>query len=417
MDDLFLEEILKTTLLICNILLSVYSLYNIVLAAFSLRKNRRAPYPEPRHRFAFLVAARNEEAVIGNLIESLRLQHYPRDLFDIVVVPNNCTDRTRYVAEQAGARILLCDTPVRSKGDVLNFAFPELSQPRFGYDAICVVDADNLVHPDFLLAMNQALLDGSKVAQGYRDSKNPIDTAVSSCHSIYFWLVNRFISGARKKAGLSAQIGGSGFMISTDTIRQLGDLRFATMLEDMELVVFCYLKGVRVDFVRDAVVFDEQPLTFVQSWKQRSRWSGGTYHISEIYSRSVTKTMYRTRMMLGIDLVSLIRAPHIHVMWFASMIVSVCLKLFYVMENKLPPAELWTFFLISVATSWLLMTGTALFIVLLEKKLQPGMWRGILTFWFFVMSWLPINIICLFRKPAAWVQIRHERSIRIQDMT
>ena len=414
---MFLEDILKTALLVCNILLSAYSMYNIILALFSLRRTHRTPFPEARHRFAFLVAARNEEAVIGNLVESLRQQHYPPDLFDIIVVPNNCSDRTRHVAERAGASILNCDDPIHSKGDVLNFAFPELSRPEYSYDAICVVDADNLVHPDFLLAMNQSLQSGSLVAQGYRDSKNPVDTGISGSYSIYFWMIDRFLSGARKKAGLSAPIGGSGFMISTALIRQMGDMKFVTMTEDMELCVFCYLAGARVDWVPGAVVYDEQPLTFIQSWKQRQRWSGGMYQISELYSRPVSKKMYRSKMLFGIDLISLFRSVHMHVLWFATMVINVFLKIFDMLEKKAPPANLWILILVSFVTSWLLMTGAALMIVLLEKKMQPGIWRGILTFWFFIMSWLPINIICLFRKPKAWEQVRHDRSIRIQDVT
>jgi cellulose synthase/poly-beta-1,6-N-acetylglucosamine synthase-like glycosyltransferase len=414
---LFFEDVLKTTLLVCNVFLSVYSLYNIGIALFSLRKSRRQAFPEPRHRFAFLVAARNEEAVIGHLVESLQQQNYPNELFDVIVVPNNCCDRTRFVAEQAGARILLCDTPVRSKGDVLNFAFPELSMSGYQYDALCVVDADNLVHPDFLRAMNQALLSGSKIAQGYRDSKNPVDTGISGSYSIYFWLINRFMSGARHKAGLSAAIGGSGFMISTALIRELGDFKFVTMTEDMELNVFCYLAGTKVDFVPGAIVYDEQPLTFVQSWKQRQRWSGGMYQISEFYSHPVSKKLYRQQMMHGLDLVSLFRSVHMHVLWFASMFVMVFLKLIDVLEKQAPPAELWGLLFTSFVTSWLMMTGAAALIVILEQKLQPGIWRGILTFWFFVMSWLPINIICLFHKPKEWEQIHHERNIRIQDVT
>lgn len=414
---LILEDILMATLYVCNILLTAYSLYNIGLALFSLRRTRRQPFPEPRHRFAFLVAARNEEAVIGNLVESLRQQHYPQELYDVIVVPNNCTDRTRFVAEQAGARILLCETPVRSKGDVLNFAFPVLSQPQYGYDAICVVDADNLVHPDFLLAMNQSLLSGSKIAQGYRDSKNPVDTGISGSYSIYFWMINRFVSGARKKAGLSAGIGGSGFMISTDAIRQIGEIKFVTMTEDMELNVFSYLAGIKVDFVPGAVVYDEQPLTFHQSWKQRQRWSGGMYQVSELYSYPISKKLFRNKMLPGLDLFSLFRSVHMHVLWFATMAVTVLLKLIDILEKQAAPAAFWSLLLTSFVTSWLLMTAMALLITVLEKKFQPGIWRGILTFWFFVMSWLPINIICLFRKPKEWEQIRHERSIRIQDVT
>ena len=128
---MFLADILTAATVVISVVLSVYSFYSIGLALVSLLKGRRNPDAAPRARFAVLIAARNEEAVIGQLVESLTRQHYPRDLFDIIVIPNNCTDRTRHVAEQAGARILMCPFPVRSKGDVLNFVmkFQQLSGP------------------------------------------------------------------------------------------------------------------------------------------------------------------------------------------------------------------------------------------------------------------------------------------------
>jgi cellulose synthase/poly-beta-1,6-N-acetylglucosamine synthase-like glycosyltransferase len=210
------------------------------------------------------------------------------------------------------------NTPVRSKGDVLNFAFPELCKPDYRYDALCVVDADNLVHPDFLSAMNQALLNGSKIAQGYRDSKNPVDTGISGSYSIYFWLINRFMSGARHKAGLSAAIGGSGFMISTSLIRELGEFRFVTMTEDMELNVFCYLTDTKVDFVPGAVIYDEQPLTFTHPGSSVSAGRGACIRSAALFTAGFKET-YRRKMLHGLDLVSLFRSVHMHVLWFASM--------------------------------------------------------------------------------------------------
>ena len=64
-----------------------------------------------------------------------------------------------------------------------------------------------------------------------------------------------------------------------------------------------------------------------------------------------------------------------------------------------------------------MVTAVAFLTVLLEKKLGRNVWRGILSYWFFIMSWIPINFICLFKRPATWEQIKHERSMRLQDIS
>ena len=157
--------------------------YYLVTALMSWRK----PMDYGRHpastRFAILVAARNEELVIGNLINSLLAQDYPRELYDIWVIPNNCTDHTAQAARDFGANVMECTVPVKCKGDVMRFAYRQLRDK--GYDAFCVFDADNVADPRFLREMNNAYRAGARAAQGYRDSKNPNDTAISGCYSIY----------------------------------------------------------------------------------------------------------------------------------------------------------------------------------------------------------------------------------------
>ena len=86
--------------------------YYLVTALMSWRK----PMDYGRHpastRFAILVAARNEELVIGNLINSLLAQDYPRELYDIWVIPNNCTDHTAQAARDFGANVMECTVPL-----------------------------------------------------------------------------------------------------------------------------------------------------------------------------------------------------------------------------------------------------------------------------------------------------------------
>ena len=155
---------LDTLILILTLLLKAASLWFLAVALFALRKPKRYAVCAPRTRFACLVAARNEEAVIGALVESLKKQDYPDALYDIFVIPNNCTDDTEAAALCAGAKIFRCFEPVRCKGDALHEAVAWLLPQR--YDAFCVFDADNVADERFLARMNDAFCAGAQVCKG-----------------------------------------------------------------------------------------------------------------------------------------------------------------------------------------------------------------------------------------------------------
>ena len=261
-------SMLDALLWLLSMCLTVYMCYYAIFLPCALRRRRAWPEHAPRCRFAVLVAARNEQAVIGHLVESLLAQDYPVDLFDVYVIPNNCTDDTAGAARAAGAQILECPFPVHSKGDVLRQVVALLAK-QGRHDAICVFDADNVVDPGFLAAMNNAWCAGARAAQGYRDSKNPHDTIISGNYSIYYWMVNRFYSHARNAVGLSAIVNGSGFMADLGLLREMGGWNTLTLTEDIEFTTKCILRDVRVEWVPQALTYDEQPLTFAQSWRKK----------------------------------------------------------------------------------------------------------------------------------------------------
>ena len=205
----------------CSILLGLYMLYFGAVALFGFKKRRAVPRTAPKTKFACVVAARNEEAVIANLVHSLRRQNYPPELFDIIVAPNNCTDDTAGAAQAAGATLYAPRGEIHSKGDVLREVVDHVVLAG-GYDAMCVFDADNLVHPDFLARMNDAVCAGHVAVQGFRDSKNPEQSAISGCYSICYWMLNRFYNSARSALGLSALVNGSGFTATAGLLRELG---------------------------------------------------------------------------------------------------------------------------------------------------------------------------------------------------
>ena len=147
-----------------GVLMGLWGLWYLISGLACMRKPMDYGFHPARTKFAVLVAARNEELVIGPLINSLLTQDYPAELYDIWVVPNNCTDNTARAAASFGAKVLECTVPVKSKGEVLRFAYNRLRGRR--YDAWLVFDADNVVDSRFLAEMNNARLAGAQAAQG-----------------------------------------------------------------------------------------------------------------------------------------------------------------------------------------------------------------------------------------------------------
>ena len=193
------------------VVLKLVSLYFLIVALFALKKPKPIAKSAPKTRFACVIAARNEERVIGSLVESLFAQDYPGALFDVYVMPNNCTDHTALAAIGAGAQILWPQGQIRCKGDALHEAFARLMTKN--YDAFCVFDADNFVDPAFLARMNDAFCAGARAAKGAMRVKNPEDSPLCGCYGLYFTCFDFFFSRARMNCGLSSKMVGTGFAV------------------------------------------------------------------------------------------------------------------------------------------------------------------------------------------------------------
>ena len=101
---------------VCGVICTLITIYFAVtsLAGVLFCKRRERAKMPPQKRIAAIIPARNEALVIGKLVETLLKQDYPKALFDIYVVPNNCNDDTEDVARAAGAKILIVRGTIRT---------------------------------------------------------------------------------------------------------------------------------------------------------------------------------------------------------------------------------------------------------------------------------------------------------------
>jgi len=392
----------------------IYGLYFLITGLFSFKKKQKTiKNHKPKYKLAVLVAARNEEKVIGGLVDSLNKQNYPKNLYDVFVIPNNCADNTEKIAEEDGAEIFNCDIDVKSKGEVLEYVLSKLSSKNI-YDAYIIFDADNIVHPYFLKRMNDTLCDGYELAQGFRDSKNPGDNWICGSYSLYYWGQNLFFNRSRMNLNASASINGTGFMIKDSIIKEHG-FHTITMTEDIEFTAQCAINNKKIAFVSDAVTYDEQPLTFKSSWKQRMRWTTGTYQCLFTYAKELFNGIFKNKSISCLDMLLFFMAPLVQLI---GSFVFLLLLIYNILGIKLYDIFAYLFayneifFIITYAISVLL----GVLVVTFTNKSVRNTIMGILLFPFFLLTWIPINLICLFRKTLNWEPIEHTRNVNLESL-
>ena len=393
---------------ILALIVIIYGLYVSVTGLFAFLKNRTVVCEHrPSSRFAVLIPARNEGEVIGSLIESLNQENYPRELFEIYTLINNCDDNTPEIASEKGSELMYMSSRAASKGDVLKEAFKRLSGK--GFDAFIVFDADNVVHPDFLQKMNNIYQSGYKVAQGRKDSKNMNDNWISAGYSLFYNLQNFFFNKARTHVKASATINGTGFMVSEDLVAD--GFNPLSITEDIELSIMCILKGHRVVYCDDAITYDEQPTGFKAAWYQRMRWSKGIMQCTGIYSGRLFKRFLMRRDFSSLDKIFFMISPYMQVFALLPLILMIFAYSFHMADDSFLHSALLTTSLGFVA-GYFMSIIVCLFTVGWYKQDIKGSLIGILLFMVFMMTWIPINIVCIVkRNNINWVPVRHCRNV------
>ncbi|MEG0774507.1 glycosyltransferase family 2 protein [Clostridium sp.] len=298
-----MKDLLFTFITIFEIMIFTISLYYVILSLCGLyrKKGGNTSNIRPKKRFALVVAAHNEEAVIAQILDSMKSLDYPKRLYDVFVIADNCTDKTAKIAKKHKALVYeRFDDENRGKGFALEWMFTRIFAMDNKYDAIAIFDADNLISKNFLLEMNAQLLQGYKVVQGYIDSKNPHDSWITGSYSIAFWSVNRLFQLSRYNLGLSCQIGGTGFCVDTNILRELG-WGATCLTEDLEFSCKLILSGYKVGWCHDAVVYDEKPLTLKQSWRQRKRWMQGFTDVASRFFTKLLKKSFKDKDFIALD--------------------------------------------------------------------------------------------------------------------
>ena len=377
------------------LIFKLFSLYFLVVSLFCLCRRKKFVDCTAKRRFAVLIAARNEERCIAGLIESLRAQQYPRELFDIWVLPNNCTDHTAEAAQCAGAEVMEMPSSVRSKGAALQYAANALLHDSRHYDAFCVFDADNEADSAFLDEMNQAL-SRSVIVKSRILAKNRMQAGISACYEIYFCTANRFLNRAREALGLSARVIGTGFAIRRELLEELGGFPCRTLTEDAELYAACLAHGVRIGYCEAAVTYDEEPVKWCASLVQRRRWMSGIMQVSRLTLPRLFRNFLRRPSLNCLDGMLQLAFPFLQ-----------ALTPFFTLAAFLAGGISLQSLPVSLISAYAGSLAVAAAALALEKRLDVQLTGGILLYPVFMACFLPLQTLALFKAQTVWHEIRH----------
>lgn len=408
---LFLDALLA---LVSGIIL-VYQVVCLIIGLFT--KPLDFPDCPQDKRFAVLVSARNERTVIASLIESIRANDYPQRLIDIWVVADNCTDDTAAIASSHGAHVIeRHDTANIGKGYALTYLLNRMieSGAADAYDAFFVFDADNLLDEHYFTEMNKAFQSGFDVCTSYRNSKNLQENWVSSGSALWFIRESRFLNNTRMFLGSSCNVSGTGFMFSQAIMRRNDGWKFHLMTEDVEFTLDSVLHGDRIGYCGTAVLYDEQPVSFAQSWRQRLRWSKGYLQVFRYYGLPLLHRILTEGDFTAVDFMTLVFPST--VLWVVRELLGFLFAAcgFVTWQSQIDNAVAWGW-----GTLWgmLGMTAIAALTVIAERPrigaTNKELVAYVLSFPIYALSFVPISFCALFSKPE-WKPIEHHGQVTSQ---
>ncbi|MBR0350645.1 MAG: glycosyltransferase family 2 protein [Clostridia bacterium] len=395
-------------------LLTIFWIYQVAISLCALIKFKEKPMLIKKdHRFMAIIPAHNEQEVIGNLIESLNNQTYNKELYDIYVIADNCTDNTAKVAKELGAIVLeRFDETKKTKGYALDWFLQQKIKEDAPYDAFFVFDADNIVDKNFIKNMNKKLCQGEDVVQGYRDIKNPTDSWISAGYALFYWTMHRFYHLARYNIGLSPLLNGTGFMVRFDIVKPTGwDTQ--TLTEDIEFSLKRIIDGRKLGWSTDAIVYDEQPVGFKQSWSQRSRWTVGHIQCLARYTKALAVAIKENKTFMNFD--GLLYIIGTLPMFVATLIVILANFIIFLAEG-MTGMQFAITILQYLVPAILLPILTAIITMAIDKRPIKPMIKGLVFYPIFLGTWMVINFKCLFKRNTKWEKINHVRSIKISDV-
>lgn len=365
---------------------------------FTPRKSRAA---QPLS-IAVIIPAHNEALEIHNTVQKVRAARYPEDACTIVVIADNCDDETAALARSAGAVVVeRTDTANRGKGQALDWFFKNHQEIYGRHDAVAIMDADTLMHPDFLAEASASLSHpGVRVVQGYYGVSNPEDNWRTALSAAALHVFHHVRPAGRNRVGGTAGLKGNGMAFEADLLRTYGWPAYS-IVEDMEFSMILLRDGIRVHYNPHAIVYGEMATEKGQAETQRKRWEGGRFEVFKKYGPALLKAWIKEkRQIANLDGFMELFTPPLSLLVLGQI-------LFLVVSLGMYPS------LAGLSLACLMTTVFYVFSGLILRKAPFYVWKCLFSAPFFILWKIPIYLkIVKSGKQSAWERTRRKSELK-----
>jgi cellulose synthase/poly-beta-1,6-N-acetylglucosamine synthase-like glycosyltransferase len=268
-------------------------------AAYFIVREPKSINSKKVNRFAILVPAHNEELLISRLCKSLLEIKYPREFYEIFIIADNCSDRTVEICASFPVNVLQRNDPSHTgKGFAISWGLSQI--PLEEFDAVFMVDADNVVDPLILVEVNKSVNRGEQAIQCYNSVGNRHESWFTQLLFVSRTIGNLLYHHAKYKLGLSSYLMGNGICFTSTLLREKGWTAFSTG-EDWEYYAQLIEGHIKIGFSKNAKVFHQESRSLNQATSQRLRWSSGRFKVLRNFGLNLFLKGLRNRDWFTLD--------------------------------------------------------------------------------------------------------------------
>ena len=317
--------------------------FTVFVIASQIKRGTKVVKSKRQNRIIVLIPAYKCDKVIERTVNSVLGQMYPQRLFDVVVISDHQSEITNFKLAQYPITLLTPNFKKSTKGKALQYAINNLPQFKI-YDIAVVLDADNIVLPEFLEEINNAYESaGTKAIQAHRVSKNR-DTSTAILDATFEEINNTVFRLGHISLGLTSALSVSGMAFSYNWFKEnIGKTKAAW--EDKELEALLMRQHIFVDYFDNIFVFDEKVRTTTDFKRQRSRWISTQFHSILMNIKYLPAAIYNKQYDLVDKILQWMLLPRIPMM-----------GIIFLMSVALP------FIYMSLAIKWWIIAAIILFV-------------------------------------------------------
>lgn len=408
---------------VCTIILTIFGILQCYRVLYLLLgfffKAKTFPPTDYRGKYGIIICARNEERVIGALIDSIHKQTYDNSLLTIFIAADNCTDATADICRKMGAVVYERFEPGKArKGYALEFLYSHIDED-YGlesFDGFFVFDADNLLAADFVEEMNKAFAVGNDMVTSYRNTKNFDTNWISSAYGIHFYNNTLTKHRPRSLLKLGTHLTGTGYLLRSSLLKD--GWHYINLTEDDEFTTVTASRGVKIDYCEAAEFYDEQPYDFKTVYRQRVRWAKGRLNNFFRNAWRLVPAIFKYKSFTDYDLF-FHYFPYGLFSWIIGLLYPLCSLIYGAFNHSYDYGGMLFNVALALGSQYLSSLATGLLTVLREHR-HIHCSLGKLVFYIFVYPWFNmiavyIYLIAVFKR-VTWLPIPHDDNRHIEDV-